>query len=625
MPNQRGPTNGWVTSLVPLLTLALTTLVPIPSTAADKKPAYADSVHQRVDQALDKLQSDNDADAAITSLRALFTETTLYSPEDHPDALRHADFGLRLASQLKTLPPEQRPALLKYLRANDNLAQTLAFFLRPDDDAAGAYSLLDRLRAQRGELLDKYATLTAAICAVHHAPFERHVNENKAKSPDALAIFDYYAHNEQRMFFGIRNVPPGLLVYVVDTTAGFDEKAWALSKYAGDRNVGRHFFDVPYDWDAFRKGAAKKVTTLGFTLPNILQYGGVCADQAYFATEVGKAIGVPTAYDSGAAGDLSHAWVGFLQTDGRNGWWNFETGRYKEYQGVRGSVMDPVSRKRIPDSYVSLLGELIGTKAVDRYNAVALTDAAAQLVQWQKDNNTPDVAAPSSDLTGVRPSPRTADTTTELALIESALHQSAGYAPAWFTVRDLAVADQLSVADKSHWADLLLRLGAKRYPDFTLAILAPMVSTIPDANEQDRLWANVIFPIFQNRFDLAASVRMHEAEMWESHNQPDKAGLCYLDVVERYANAGPFIIDALKGAEKLLNETKRGDKVVTLYAQTWAKTKKPTESAAQFMTQSNWYRVGKLYAKKLHAAGDEPKARFVEAELEKQTTPTASP
>jgi hypothetical protein len=427
------------------------------------------------------------------------------------------------------------------------------------------------------------------------------------------------------MFFGIRNVPPELLEYVVDTTASIDEMTWALNRYAGDRNVGRHFFDVPYDYDAFRKGTPKKVDTLGFTLPNILQYGGVCADQAYFAMEVGKAIGVPTAYDSGASGDVSHAWVGFLQTDGRNGWWNFETGRYQAYQGVRGSVTDPVTRKRIPDSYVSLLGELIGTKPVDRYNCVALTDAADQLVQWQKDGKTPEIAAPATDLTGLRPSPRKPDAATVLALIESALHQSAGYAPAWFTVRDLAAADQLTQADKSHWADLLLRLGAKRYPDFTLAILAPMVSTIPDPKEQDRLWANVIFPLFQNRFDLAASVRMHEAEMWESHHQPDKAGLCYMDVVERYANAGPFIIDALRGAEKLLNETHRGDKVVTLYAQTWAKTKKPTDGAAQFMTQSNWYRVGKLYAKKLHAAGDERNARLVDAELEKQTTPTAAP
>ena len=84
------------------------------------------------------------------------------------------------------------------------------------------------------------------------------------------------------------------------------------------------------------------------------------------------AIGVPSAYDWGSGGGGGTCvGVDFLQSDGRNGWWNFDSGRYEEYQGVRGNVMDPATRKEIPDSYVSVLCELIGTGAAQRYNSVA--------------------------------------------------------------------------------------------------------------------------------------------------------------------------------------------------------------------------------------------------------------
>jgi transglutaminase-like putative cysteine protease len=593
-------------------------------TAPKSKVAYSQLVQSRVKGILDALQSDADFSAAEKALADLFDQATLYTPDDRIDALREADFALRLVRQLQHAPQDHRIDLLKFLRGSPNFAGAFVFLIRPGENPAGPYALLERLREARAEQIDKYATLAAAICVVHQRPFERRVNENTGKAIDPIDLFDYYVKYESRMFFGVRNVPAELLVYVVDATGSIDDMTWALSKYAGDKEVGKRFFDIKYDIEYFKTGSGKKLDAHGFSLPNILEFGGVCADQAYFAMQVGKAIGVPTAYTSGASGDVSHAWVGFLQTDGRNGWWNFDSGRYEAYRGVRGNVMDPQTRKAIPDSYVSLLGELIGTKPPDRQNAVALTDAAARLSELEK--VAADIPAPLADdvqPTSIRKAARASESASELALLELALHQSAGYAPAWFGVRDLAVANKLSLADKRRWADLLLRLGAKRYPDFTLAILSPMIATIPDAKEQDRLWANV-FNLFQSRFDLAANIRMQEAAMWEAQSDPDKAGLCYMDVINRYANAGPFVIDALKGAEKVLVNSKRQDKVVTLYEQTWSHIKPPKEMAGQFMTQSNWYRVGKLYAKKLEESGDGAKSKSVLAQLDKPVAAAAA-
>ena len=592
------------------------------ATPVKAKLSYAQTIQDQTNAALDAIQAGGDWAAASKTLETLFDQTVLYGPEDRPDALREADFALRLVQQLKRVPESKRADLLKLLRNNPNLAGTLVFLIRPGEDPAGAYGMLDHLRQNRAELLDKYATLTAAICVVHQKPFERRINENTAKSAEPVDIFDYYVRNENRMFFGIRNVPAELLVYVVDTTSSIDEMNWALGKYGGDKEVGKRFFDIKYDYEHFHKGTPKKVTQFGFTLQNILLFGGVCADQAYFAMQVGKSIGVPTAYTVGASGEVGHAWVGFLQTNGSAGWWNFDSGRYEAYRGVRGNVMDPQTRKYIPDSYVSLLGELIGTKPVDRQNAAVLTDAAGRLLELEKEALAQMAVAENLTALSIRPKPRQADTATELSLLEAALHQSPGCAAAWFGVREMAVANKLTFADKNRWADLLLNLGAKKYPDFTLAILAPMIATIPDPIQQDRLWSR-IFTLFQTRFDLAANIRMQEAAMWDAQNQTDKAGICYMDVIQRYANAGPFVIDALKGAEKMLVDSKRSDKVVTLYEQAWGRTKAPREMAGQFMTQSNWYKVGKMYVERLKQGNDLSKAQMVDAQLEKPMTAAA--
>ena len=493
--------------------------------ATIKKSAFPQYVHATAESTLDSLQTDEKYPAAIASLQALFDQTILYSPPDRLDCIREADFALRLARQLKNVPVATRSELLPYLRKHENLANTLVFLIRTDQERAPAvYSLLNQLREKRGEQLENYAGLTSSICVVQHKPFSVHINENAVKSADPIDIFDYYVKNESRMFFGIRNVPAELLVYVVDTTASISDMDWALNKYAGNSNVGRLFFDIKYDYEYLKRGSDKKVTVAGYNLPNILKFGGICADQAYFATSVGKAIGVPTAYDTGVSAEAAHAWVGFLQYNGKAGQWNFNSGRYEDYQGVRGSVMDPISRQNVPDSYVSLLSEIIGTRATDRQTAIALTDAAERLGEINKKNV--DVTAPPVDqvVKGTFSNkPRSTDAAAQLGLIESALQKSVACAPAWFAVRDLAVDKKLTLADKQHWSDLLLKLGAQKYPDFTLTVLMPMVQTIEDAPQQDTLLTRML-PLFASRMDLSASILMAQAHLWEQQNQPNRAG-----------------------------------------------------------------------------------------------------
>ena len=613
-----------------LVLLCLTGVARPAPPAKVEKPSLAQHVKSRVATTLDGLQADGDFAKASEDLTQLFDQVIACAPvkEKDLDAWRDVAYALRLVNQLEQAPAASRLDLLKYLRANDNLARSLTMLVGRKERPIDVYRMLDRLRQERGEQLDKFANLAAALCVVHDRPFERRINENQAKAPDPVALFDYYVRNERLMNFGVRPVPAELLIYVVDTTASVEEMTWALQKHAGNAKVGNLFFTIKYDYEHFRRGTAKKVTVAGFNLPNILQHGGVCADQAYYAMSVGKAIGVPTAYAVGASGDVGHAWVGYLQAQGRSGWWNFDEGRYEAYRGVRGIVRDPQLREAVPDAYVSLLAELIGTKPENRQAATALTDAVARLTELEKDGKALEPApldeAIASTLAPVpvnrnapapKPAQRKADVATQLELLEIAVKQSPGDRHCWFAVRDLAEAGKLSLAQKRYWSDLLQRQCGTKYPDFTLALLTPMVKTIEDPKEQNKLW-NAAFTMFAGRSDLAASVRMAQAEMWEKHEQPDSAGQCYMDVIERFANAGPFVLEALAKAEETLVRTNRADRVPVLYQQTWSKIQQPKDMAGPFATQSNWFRVGSRYAKKLEEAGNTQQAAAVVSQLE---------
>ena len=79
-------------------------------------------------------------------------------------------------------------------------------------------------------------------------------------------------------------------------------------------------------------------------LPNLVRFGGVCSDQAYFASTVAKAMGVPSAVITGTGPDVGHAWIGYLEVRGREAAWNLESGRYDAYKNVRGVAADPQTR-----------------------------------------------------------------------------------------------------------------------------------------------------------------------------------------------------------------------------------------------------------------------------------------
>ncbi|MGA2501497.1 MAG: hypothetical protein ABSH20_27465, partial [Tepidisphaeraceae bacterium] len=366
------------TSIVPVSPVSPTRTAPV-AIPRPKPLEFPQWARQQTAAVLDQLERDGDFATAREKLTDMFDQVIAWAPRSKLDPFRDTALALRMVRQLEQAPAERRVPLLKYLRANPDLAATLVFLVRDSNKVESVYTLLDYLREKRSKQLAGYPALAAAICVVHDRPLTVRINENTAKAGDPLAIFQFYTSNESRLAVGSRTIPAELMIHVVDTTATAEEMNWALEKYGRSYLVGSLYSAVKYDTMHVRAGTVKRVTAEGFGLQNILAYGGVCIDQAYFACTVGKALGVPTAIVYGDSAEASHAWLGFFQYSEAR--WNFDVGRFESYKGVQGQIIDPQTRERVPDTHVGLLAEMAATNPQGRQTARALTDAVARVME----------------------------------------------------------------------------------------------------------------------------------------------------------------------------------------------------------------------------------------------------
>lgn len=509
-----------------------------------------------------------------------------------PQVLVDTAFALRCDAFLESLNPSYREHIETLFDQHPRFARLLLFSIQPEDKPGGMVELLMSIEQARLAAFKTHPNLVAAIVLVHDEPMTLEIVENKVKSPDPVSILDYFIQNHKRLTIDPNSLPPRLLVWVVDTTASIEEMQWALKRHGKDRLIGKTYFDLEYDYRHLRRGVPKKVTQAGYTLPNLKRYGGVCADQAYYATMIGKAIGVPTAIAKGERAQIFHAWTGFLQVDARRVSWNFSEGRYPAYRSMRGAVLDPQTRETVPDSIVSLSANLYRLDDAQRWQCEARCDALEHLIE--------DKATPVAE---------------KIALFDRILDDNPFHIDAWLAIVALAETGQMSPKEKMQVAKELMRVSGQRYPDFTMLILKPIIATFEDAQEQEKLWAEA-YKLFAHRKELAAEVLMARAAAWSARGEKKKATLLYEDVIKRYANDGPFVIEALEHTEQSLIDLGKPDVVPRLYRQTLDRIDTPGNYAPDFRKLSNWYRVAVLYKQKLEAAGDDRQAAKLQKRID---------
>ncbi|MCC7387420.1 MAG: hypothetical protein IT431_01490 [Phycisphaerales bacterium] len=557
-----------------------------------------DPVAQALDFLSDPTIRDGAAGPGLEALDRAIMDLDLRNPR----ALAPAALAARLESQLSTLPADARAPLLETFAAHPELAAEIAFLLGPHDDIPAAYAVLQRLLDAHAERVAELAPLAAAICAVHDRPADRRVNENTVKLIDPVELFGYYAANERSLLFSPRDTPATALVHLADAAGSLDEYEWARKRYARDRNIGNRYHEITYDTRALKQeGVEKRVTAAGdYTLQNIRQLGGVCADQAYFALSVGKACGVPACYVVGKGGEVSHAWVGFLERDGRAAHWNFSAGRFGQYEDIQGSLTDPQTGEKIPDATLGISALSTAIPRDRRLQSIALVDAANRVSYRAFLRG----AEPDQDLAA-----------RQFAMLEAALRLDPGNTTAWAFARDIAATPASTLEQKEFWTRAVDQLAAQTHPDFAFLFLDPIFQAEPDPAIRLNLW-DWAADRFKKRPDLAARARLAQVNiMIEQGRKPD-AITAARAVFDEFGTDTAEGFHALAIAEQLYTDAGQPRAALDMYEQAFRKLRPPGRMQAGFARQTTWYQVGSRYADLLDLHADANKAATIRKRLE---------
>lgn len=128
-------------------------------------------------------------------------------------------------------------------------------------------------------------------------------------------VFEYFVEMDtaHELLADITKLSPSELLFVVDVRLPRSEMDWARKKVRLTRKGwGGAYSMIRYRMD---RAALNKDPYTSYTFQEILDEGGICMDQAYFAVNTAKCNGIPAAYVTGDGNRGGHAWVNLLTTD----------------------------------------------------------------------------------------------------------------------------------------------------------------------------------------------------------------------------------------------------------------------------------------------------------------------
>jgi hypothetical protein len=266
--------------------------------------------------------------------------------------VRHRPLGDRLS-----------PVLQAWLLGHTDFSAEFFSLVSPCDLLTNSFSILNELQVRYPEKFPTYARLALAIALVYDVPpppgwphGQVSASQLPRMLPDPAAAFAFWVHADEsgQTLQPLSRLPASELKFVVDAVAPPAELDWAQHHISTPiSGLATLYVMVRYRVDRVQQGQYAWPEN-HYDLPTILAKGGICVDQAYFASEVGKAKGVPTLFFSGAGNDGWHAWFGYLDQNGR---WQLDVGRYADQQFVTGVAIDPQTWGPISDHELKFISE----------------------------------------------------------------------------------------------------------------------------------------------------------------------------------------------------------------------------------------------------------------------------
>jgi len=275
----------------------------------------------------------------------------------------HANMANHYDVRKRPLGNRLSPELQAWLLVHTDFSAEFFSLVSPCDLLTNSFDILNELQARDPEKFSTYANLALAIAIVYDVPPPPNWPHGQVSAsqlprtlPDPAAAFAFWVHADEtgQTLQPLSRLSASELKFVVDAVAPVAELEWAQQNISTPLDQFAHIYGMvrrrvdrvqqgQYNWPEDR-----------YDLPTILDQGGICVDQAYFASEVGKAKGVPTLLFSGAGNDAWHAWFGYLDQDHQ---WQLDTGRYASEHFVTGIAIDPQTWGPISDHELKFLAE----------------------------------------------------------------------------------------------------------------------------------------------------------------------------------------------------------------------------------------------------------------------------
>lgn len=280
--------------------------------------------------------------------------------------------------------------LAKELFSDPAVSRMFFSTLSEQDPVPRVLENLSSIRTAHPQKFKEYASLAVAIAVVNDVPPPQGWPHHQVASelvPISILPVDqqfsrWIAANEARqLLLDPRKLSPSQLKFVVDAFITDDELLWARKNVRLTRSTfEKAYFQINYSHERLK---AQQYDWTGgpYTLGAIRKAGGICVDQAYYASMAGKALGLPTLFFTGQGSDGGHAWFGYMRSDDQ---WEIDCGRYSQHNYATGEALDPQTWQPISDHELELLAARFRDKP--EFAASINTLAVAEILEKSGDN-----------------------------------------------------------------------------------------------------------------------------------------------------------------------------------------------------------------------------------------------
>ena len=291
--------------------------------------------------------------------RALKARTDVPSEGELAVLLRVSDAFILLADTQEYAPGVTfRRDVADWLFGSESRLRGFLDIVSPQDDRPAAYRIVEALFDHDPKGRDEYRGLILALALVWDQPRpppQPQMGNGQLPFAERIAArYDYFhdLYAAKRAGIPYARLSVAALTSVVDTPVPLSELEW-VRRNVRSTHWDRTFFDIRYDERRLEREAYQ--WPFGpYTLAAIKERGGICTDQAYYATLCARAYGVPALLFVGEGRRGGHAWYGYMKGTER---WEMDIGRYTYDKLATGYALNSQTNQPMSDHEVSFLCE----------------------------------------------------------------------------------------------------------------------------------------------------------------------------------------------------------------------------------------------------------------------------